>query len=428
MPELSVRKRSPGRRPIPVGWKSVALGSVASTQYGLSTAPSEGGTVPMVGMRNLVEGKVSLRDLPRVELSKADLDACRLDDGDILFNRTNSADLVGKSAVFRNGQGGPFVFASYLVRVAVDRRAANPEFVCLFINSEFGQRRLRALATPGVSQYNINPTNLRTDFLLPLPPRREQDQIVEVIKTWDESISQATRLLDYKRQLKKGLVQLLLTGRRRLVRTGSGVRRVQGRFYSYPSDWQHPQLKEVADDISERNMARNALPVLLCSKYRGLVNSRDYFDRQVHSDDTSSYKIVRKGQFCYPANHVEEGSIGLLDHVEAGLVSPIYIVFSVDARRVHAPYLYALFKTETYRHIFAVTTNSSVDRRGSLRWKEFSAIHVPLPSLEEQLEIARVLGFIDRELELLIRKLDSLRSQKRGLMQKLLMGRVRVGA
>ena len=81
---------------------------------------------------------------------------------------------------------------------------------------------------------------------------------------------------------------------------------------------------------------------------------------------------------------VNEGSIGLLEHVDSGIVSPIYIVFRTDPHKVFAPYLYALFKTETYRHIFAMATNASVDRRGSLRWKEFSSIRVPLPSLDEQ--------------------------------------------
>ena len=81
---------------------------------------------------------------------------------------------------------------------------------------------------------------------------------------------------------------------------------------------------------------------------------------------------------------------------------------------------------ETYRQIFERNTSASVDRRGSLRWNEFSHIKIPLPSLEEQKAIAEVLGTCDQELALLNRKLELLKKQKQGLMQQLLTGKIRV--
>lgn len=91
-------------------------------------------------------------------------------------------------------------------------------------------------------------------------------------------------------------------------------------------------------------------------------------------------------------------------------------------------YLYALFKTDTYRHIFSISTNASVDRRGSLRWREFSLIQVPRPPNEEQRAIVDFLNTADSDIILLEKKLKALEKQKRGLMQKLLTGEIRVAA
>ena len=162
-----------------------------------------------------------------------------------------------------------------------------------------------------------------------------------------------------------------------------------------------------------------------CSKRFGFVESFEYFGKQVFSENTSNYKVIRRGCFGYPSNHIEEGSIGLLLSHDVGIVSPIYTVFKCDDLIV-PDFLYALFKTDTYRHIFSISTNSSVDRRGSLRWREFSLIQVPNPPKEEQQAIVNILQAADNENTLLEKKLKALEKQKRGLMQKLLTGEIRV--
>ncbi len=110
----------------------------------------------------------------------------------------------------------------------------------------------------------------------------------------------------------------------------------------------------------------------------------------------------------------------------AGLVSPIYTVFQADASQIDDGYLYKLLKTEKLRQLFAANTNASVDRRGSLRWKEFARIHIPLPPLEEQWQISALLDEAKREITLLQAKVGAMKTQKRGLMQKLLTGQWRL--
>jgi type I restriction enzyme S subunit len=185
------------------------------------------------------------------------------------------------------------------------------------------------------------------------------------------------------------------------------------------------KIGKVAKEVSARN-GESEETVLSCSKYAGFVNSLDYFGKQVFSSDTSNYKVVKKGQFGYPSNHVEEGSIGLLEHCEKGIVSPIYVVFEVSKEKIHSPYLYKLLKTDIYRHIFQVSTSSSVDRRGSLRWGDFSKIKVLVPSLEEQQEISETLSSAQHEIDLLKQLANKYKTQKRGLMQKMLTGEWRI--
>ena len=260
---------------------------------------------------------------------------------------------------------------------------------------------------------------------LPLPSLTEQRKIAEILSMWDTAIEQTQRLLEAKKKRKKGLMQQLLWGKQRLSDFEESSVLKEHRFFPFPEDWQCPQIRKIARECSLRNKGNGDVTVLSCSKHIGFVESAKYFGKQVCSEDTSNYKVIERGCFGYPSNHIEEGSIGLLLEREKGLVSPIYIVFKCDDR-VIPEYLYAVFKTDTFRHIFTISTNSSVDRRGSLRWREFSLIHVPLPTKDEQQAIAAVLLAADNEINQLEKKLRALEKQKRGLMQKLLTGEIRV--
>jgi type I restriction enzyme S subunit len=150
-----------------------------------------------------------------------------------------------------------------------------------------------------------------------------------------------------------------------------------------------------------------------------------YFKNQIFSKDTSNYKIIRRGQIGYPANHVEEGSIGLQNLYDVALVSPIYVVFSVKDG-INSYFLHRLLKLDSYRQKFKTATTSTVDRRGSLRWPAFSEITVSIPSLPEQNSIVEILSNMDAEKETLEKKLDKYKVLKQGMMQTLLTGRIRL--
>ena len=276
---------------------------------------------------------------------------------------------------------------------------------------------IRNMSNTG-GQENLS-SGLIKEISISLPPLEEQKAIAEVLSTWDRAISTTERLIQAKEKRYYQLASTLLFGKNSTTET-------QGtRFFQYPKNWNLLHIHEFAEEVSERNSNPEAT-VLSCSKYDGFVNSLDYFGKKVFSDDTSNYKVIQKDQFGFPANHIEEGSIGLLEHCESGILSPIYVVFRIPKKTVVPQFLIRLLKTNTFRHIFEVSTSASVNRRGSLRWKEFSKIKVALPPLDEQTAIAETLNAAQREIDLLKKLADKYKEQKRGLMQKLLTGTWRV--
>jgi len=264
-----------------------------------------------------------------------------------------------------------------------------------------------------------------TSQMVDVPPLPEQRRIAEILRTWDEAIEKLEALRAAKERRRDALVYSMVFGTRRLSGCGRGSERTKHRWYDLPSDWDCQPMAAVAEEVSVRN-GDGSHEVLSCSKYDGFVRSLEYFKKQVFSSDLTGYKVIRRGDFGFPSNHVEEGSIGLQNLVDTGLVSPIYTVFRFDPTSVDNEYAYAVLKTSLYRHIFEVSTSASVDRRGSLRWSEFSKIPFPIPPLEEQRAIMAVIKSARDDVEATAREIAALQRQKRGLMQKLLTGEWRV--
>ncbi|AER56991.1 restriction modification system DNA specificity domain protein [Pseudoxanthomonas spadix BD-a59] len=160
-------------------WPVVDLGSVVQgTQYGLSINAGADGQYPMLRMMNIEDGLCVENDIKHVDLNEKDFEAYRLVHGDVLFNRTNSYELVGRTGVYE--LEGDHVFASYLVRVKTDLEKLEPKFLTLYLNSDFGRRQVLAYATKAVSQANVNASNLLR-VRLSLPPLEVQKQLLDEV-------------------------------------------------------------------------------------------------------------------------------------------------------------------------------------------------------------------------------------------------------
>jgi type I restriction enzyme S subunit len=140
---------------VPENWQIVSVGDVAlSSQYGLSVRANPSGTYPMLRMNCQEDGSVHYRDLKFVQLDAAAFETYRLRPGDLLFNRTNSIELVGRTAIVDDDR--PAVFASYLVRLVIDEKRCLPRYLNYYMNLAETQSEIKKLATRAVEQANID--------------------------------------------------------------------------------------------------------------------------------------------------------------------------------------------------------------------------------------------------------------------------------
>ena len=156
----------------------VELGTLLElVQYGTSEkANTTGDGVAVIRMNNIVDGQFELSHLKHLRLPKAEVEKLALKDGDILFNRTNSKELIGKCATFH--AQGEFVFASYLIRIRANPEKADADFLAYVINSPIGRQQINALSRQIIGQANINSEELRL-LRIPLPPLAVQKQIMK---------------------------------------------------------------------------------------------------------------------------------------------------------------------------------------------------------------------------------------------------------
>lgn len=165
----------------PMGWPEGTIGAVlVSADYGTSSrATGSKKDQPTICMGNIAyDGSLLLDDLKYFELSPGDVDKFRLERGDILFNRTNSLNLVGKTGLWSGEIRA--VLASDFVRLRVDPMLVEPDFVWAFMNSAHMKSVLRAAASGTVGHANISATELR-QFRMYLPPLNLQKHFVREV-------------------------------------------------------------------------------------------------------------------------------------------------------------------------------------------------------------------------------------------------------
>ncbi len=329
-----------------------------------------------------------------------------LNDGDIVFARTGAT--VGKTFLY-NADNDKLVFAGFLIRFVPNNQLLLSYYLKSITNTNAYWNWVKTVSVRS-GQPGINSIEYCSLPIL-VPPLSEQRKISEILSTWDEAIEQQSKLVDALTLRKRGLMQQLLTGKRRIP--------------GFNKEWKKTKIKSIAYEIFLKNQDNTNLTVLSCTKYNGLVPSLEYFGKQIFSNDTSSYKIVPKNSFAYATNHIEEGSIGYQNNYEQALISPMYTVFTTsDAVNNH--YIYALLKSNICISEYRKRMEGSIDRRGGLRWKVFSNIPLKLPTLKEQNAIIQILTTVNNELDLANCRLEMLKREKRGLMQQLLTGKIRI--
>jgi len=189
---------------LPEGWKLLTVGDVLNdTQYGLSDSLDTHGRYPVLRMMNITNGYVEPNDLKYLDWSKEEANKYILNCGDIVFNRTNSLEWVGRTGIFE--LDGDYLFASYLIRLVANEKKLTPYYLTQYLNLPLIQYRLKAFATPGVSQANINPGSLKSLPIL-VPSLKRVKEIEKVLREFDNELNVAKkhhqRMLQFMESIK----------------------------------------------------------------------------------------------------------------------------------------------------------------------------------------------------------------------------------
>jgi len=180
---------------------------VVRSFYGTSSSTSVKGRYPVLRMGNMVDGRLDFSNLVYLDLDEESFEGIRLTRGDILLNRTNSLDLVGKISMFDHDI--ECITASYIVTYRLDTARIDPTFCNSMLNTPQYQAKIKALARPSVSQANINPTTFKKELIVSVPLPAEQQRIADCLSTLDARLTAESRKLDALKLHKRGLMQQL---------------------------------------------------------------------------------------------------------------------------------------------------------------------------------------------------------------------------
>lgn len=168
-------------------YKTIEFGKIINfIQYGLSEkANTDSVGIPMLRMNNINKAELFIDNLKHIKISDSILEKTRLDKNDLLFNRTNSKELVGKTAVFE--LDGVYTFASYLIRIKVNETLTDVKYINYYLNSKLGRYQIDLTSRQVLGQANINSQEIQ-DFIIPLPSLEEQKKIADTISSMKEQI------------------------------------------------------------------------------------------------------------------------------------------------------------------------------------------------------------------------------------------------
>lgn len=306
--------------------------------------------------------------------------------GDLLFAGSGETlEDIGKCVAYLGKEeafaGGDIVILS--------PKQENSMYLGFLLNHAVANRQKYKLGQ-GHSVVHIYSSGLKK-LKVPLPPIKEQQKIAAILSTWDRAIAKQEQLINAKQEFKKGLMQLLLTGKKR--------------FEGFEGEWELKFLSDImtiGNGRDYKHLSPGDIPVYGTGGIMRYVN--DYLF------DGESVGIGRKGTIDKPV--FLQGKFWTVDT----------LFYCHSFKESLALYVYYLFLTINWKNY------NEASGVPSLSQNTIKKIKVSLPSVKEQQKIASVLSAADKEIGLLQSELTRLRKQKRGLMQRLLTGEVRVKA
>jgi len=408
---------------IPVDWEVVKLGYIASLRNGINFDKEQKGErgILTVDVLNMYSPSIFIdsSNLYRVDLDPISKKDYILKEGDILFVRSSvKREGIGWVTLFK-----PFdeeaTFCGFIIRARLTDKRIYPEFLAYFLR--YGKTRGRLISESGHAAI----TNISQDTLqnlgIVVPPPVEQKKIAEILAKIDGAIEKTAQVIEKTKELKKGLMQKLLTrgiGHKKFKMTEIG---------EIPEWWQVVKLKDIVQrfynggtpDTKNDKYWDGNIPWITGADFENQKVSRIRRNVTQQGVENSSTNIIPKGNLLV-VTRTGVGKLAIAPFDIAISQDITGIILNADKAVTGYVYWYLDHKADRSKSIIQGTSINGL-LRGDLE-----AFSIPLPSVKEQEEIADILFSIDDEIERESNHKEQLEIVKKGLMQVLLTGRVRV--
>lgn len=396
---------------LPSGWKVVRLGEICNVKQGLQIPISERFCenaknryfyITNEFLKENSEVKYYIENPPEGTICFCD---------DILMTRTGNTGMVVTN-VFG-------VFHNNFFKIAYDRQLIKKEyFVFLLTGPKIQNEILKRAGSSTIPDLNHG------DFLsikISIPPLDEQEKIAEILSTWDEAINLTINLIESKKQFKKALMQNLLTAKIR--------------FPQFKDEWEEIRLGNIGKSY-------NGLIGKVAEDFQNgnsnFITYKNIFDNpkidinifeKVKIMEDEEQNLVKFGDIFFTTSSETPNEVGissvLLSKCGILYLNSFCFGFRLNNFEILSPYFAVFyFRSDCFRkQTFKLAQGST---RFNISKTEVLNLNIKIPNLSEQQKIAEVLMACDDEINLLNLKLENLKKQKQGLMQKLLSGKVRI--
>lgn len=339
-------------------------------------------------------------EIPHINKDKV-MNLPELKDKDLIFvDASEDYEGITKCTEIKNVNNRKIVSGLHTLLLR-PKKDISPGYGGYIASNPIVNKNIKKMAN-GWKVYGISKDNLSKIFFV-LPGKKEQEKIVEILSAWDDGIETLEKLIEQKEILKNSFAQKYFQRKNNL-------------FQLKPY-----KLGELFTNRKETNCCD--LELLSVCDGLGIIPRSQLNAKDNSNEDKSKYLKVCIGDLAYNTMRMWQGRCGVSSY--EGIVSPAYTV-CIPKNNIDVDYMYYLFKTPHMIHDFWRYSQGIVDDTLNLKFNNFEVIKVWIPDKETQTKIAKLLKSYDEEIQLLNSKLEKLKEQKKGLMQKLLTGQIRV--
>ena len=328
---------------------------------------------------------------------------------------------IGKTTQNEVGMIGSHRFPMYR---SVDGRI-DIDYLIEYLMTKRGKDILEAASPGGAGRNRTLGQERFMKSKIILPTKSEQQKIAEIIKLQERVIELNSQIIKQLELMKKACL------RKMFPEHGSSVPEV--RFPGFTDPWEQRKLGDITERITRKNQdLESELPLTISAQY-GLIDQNEFFDKRIASKDVSGYYLVKKGEFAYNKSTSSDapwGAVKRLDRYEKGVLSTLYIVFSIwDTDKTNSDYLMTYYDTDLWHKGVKAIAAEGARNHGLLNItpSDFFETTLLIPQdIEEQKLIGKYFIQLDTLINLHQRKRDEEKQKKKALMQLLFSGIVRV--